>query len=539
MMAADDTDRQFILRGIKEGFRVTNVSVNTPPSYQPNHPSATNSKNIHSVQEQIKTEIDNGRYVVCSSPPHIISALGALPKPDSQDIRLIHDASRPHGSALNDFAVNDKYACSTVETAAAMVTKGAYMGKVDLTSAYRSVKIHPADYQYAGLQWTYPGAEAPTYMYDTRLMFGARLSASTFNRLTQAVVRIMQARGWEPNIIVYCDDFFITHQDKEKCRQIMNELMSVLRALGFAINYKKVIGPSTEIIFLGVEINSTAHTLGLPQGKLQSLISEAHTAQKKKSLSKHELQSLCGKLSWAAQVIYGGRTHLRRLIDATNGLKRASHRTRITQEIRLDIQWWMMVAKAYNGRSPILDSNPIAPVCIDACLQGGGGYHAGEWFSLAFADWPGTSSLSINYKEVLSLLPATHIWERHWENKRVYVYSDNQAAVAIINRGAAKNPMVMQHLRNIYWSSVKHNYRLKALYYPGKLNVVADAASRLMFPNGPERLQAALNHTFVDHPHAATSHKHQQHGPGRAGQNSNSVSAAGVCEQHEESIRNP
>ena len=383
-----------------------------------------------------------------------------------------------------------------------MVGRGDYMGKVDLTSAYRSVKIHPSDYPYAGLEWTFPGNNTPTYMTDTRLMFGARLSASTFNRITQAVVRIMGDRGWGHNVIVYCDDFFITHPDKQQCRLVMNELMVVLRALGFAINYNKLVGPSTKITFLGVEINSETHTLGLPHKKLQELIEEARTAQNRRSLTKHDLQSLCGKLSWAAQVIYGGRTHLRRLIDATNCLKRPGHRTRLTHDMKLDIQWWMIFAKAHNGRSPILDSNPITPVCIDACLQGGGGYHAGDWFSVAFSEWPGTKELSINYKEVLSLLPATHLWAAQWQNKRVFIYSDNQAAVAIINRGSAKQPMVMQHIREIYWASVQHNFRLKAIYYPGRLNVVADAASRLMFPNGPERLQAALNHTFINPPRA-------------------------------------
>ena len=134
------------------------------------------------------------------------------------------------------------------------------------------------DYTYVGLQWPYPGHSEPTYMHNTRLMFGARLSASSFNRLTQAVVRIMKLRGRGANVLVYCDDFFVTHKQKEECRAIMNELMGVLRELGFAINYSKLIGPSTKIVFLGVEIDSVAHTLGLPVGKMAELIAEGQRA---------------------------------------------------------------------------------------------------------------------------------------------------------------------------------------------------------------------------------------------------------------------
>ena len=538
-MAPMDEDRHFILQGVAEGFRVTNINVSTPPSYQRNHPSVTNCKNVHKVQAQIQEEINNGRYVVCAVRPHIISALGALPKPNSKEIRLIHDASRPHGTALNDFAISDKYTCSTVEAAAAMVKKNGYMGKVDLSSAYRSVRIHPSDYAYAGLQWTYPGHNRPTYMHDTRLMFGARLSASTFNRLTQAVVRIMKTRGRGANVLVYCDDFFITHERKEECRKIMNELMGVLRELGFAINYNKLVAPSTKITFLGVEINTVAHTLALPREKMAELIAEGRRAGARASMTKRELQSICGKLSWAAQVIYGGRTHLRRIIDATTKLARPHHRTRLTQEIRRDIQWWTEVAATHNGCTKILCNEPITPVCIDACLQGGGGYHAGQWYSVAYNQWPGTDQLSINYKEVLALVPACHIWAPLWENKRVYIYSDNQAAVAIINRGAAKEKTVMKYLREIYQSSVTHNYKLKAIYYPGKLNVVADAASRLVLPGGYQRLQAALSGAFINTPtvQRAINQQHVRHEHSRARQDSSEPPTAGVCEEHAQGVR--
>ena len=100
----------------------------------------------------IRKELANGRYVRHPGTPSIISALGAVPKKGADGLRLIHDASRPQGAALNDLAVNEHFSYETLEGAAALVSPGGFMGKVDLTAAYRSVKVHPHDHDKAGLE---------------------------------------------------------------------------------------------------------------------------------------------------------------------------------------------------------------------------------------------------------------------------------------------------------------------------------------------------------------------------------------------------
>ncbi len=92
---------------------------------------------------------------------------------------------------------------------------------------------------------------------------------------------------------------------------------------------------------------------------------------------------------------------------------------------------------------------------------------------------PQAQSLHINAKEVLALEPACVRWAHQWANRKVIVHSDNQAAVAQINRGTSKNPIVMAALRRIFWWSATFNFRLFCVYLPGVRNAVADAASRL------------------------------------------------------------
>ena len=38
---------------------------------------------------------------------------------------------------------------------------------------YRHVGLHPSQYKFTGMQWHFEGDSKPTYMYDTRLPFGA------------------------------------------------------------------------------------------------------------------------------------------------------------------------------------------------------------------------------------------------------------------------------------------------------------------------------------------------------------------------------
>ena len=59
-----------------------------------------------------------------------------------------------------------QYACK-------LIKQGDFLAKLDLSNAYRSVKIHPSNYPYTGLHWQFTGDTSDTFFYDTKLLFGA------------------------------------------------------------------------------------------------------------------------------------------------------------------------------------------------------------------------------------------------------------------------------------------------------------------------------------------------------------------------------
>lgn len=474
----EDSDRDFILSGIRNGFDIIDPDCNPIRVELDNHPSASvNSPYFKLASEQIQNEIDNGNYIPVDHPPVIVSPLGVIPKPDG-GIRIIHDCSRPQGQAVNDYVSNeDKHRFQSVDDAAKLVKKGYYMAKVDLKSAYRSVRLSKHSTTVTGLKWPINGSYQ--YFFDAKLPFGSKLAPGIFHRLSQAVRRIMARKGF-PNLVVYLDDFFICERSSRDCAKTLKALIKLLRELGFAINWKKVVDPCRKIVFLGIEIDSQRMELRLPEEKLVALKHELAVFSQRKRATRKQLQSLLGKLSYASSVVVGGRAFNRRIINAMCRLRHDSHRVRLRADVLADIYWWEVFMETFNGKAFIVDSKPVSAVYTDACVEGGGGFWGDNWFYVNWGlDWPKAAPLHINEKEVLSVALAAHYWGEFWRDRKVYVFSDNATTVSCINKCTSRNNVVMTAVRYLFWQSAFYNFHLKAIHIPGKNNVKADTISRL------------------------------------------------------------
>lgn len=479
-------DREFLLTGIRDGFHIVDADSVQHFAEVDNYLSATNDKMRARTEKQIINELDNGHYRIVNEKPNIISALGAIPKKSSSRVRLIHDASRPRGEALNDCTTTDHFKYQSISDATEFITPNCFFAKVDLANAYRSVKVHPSNFKATGLKWRFEGMNHDTYMVDERLPFGAARSPGIFHRITQAVRVIMANRGYK-TIVVYLDDFLIISETYDECLSALNELMRLLRELGFQLNYNKVEGPKQQLVFLGILIDSINMTLSVPEQKLSELRNDLQCFLNRAKVTKRDIQQLVGKMNWIAQIIYGGRFHIRRLIDRSNSLEKQWYRTRVTKDMKLDVCWWLDFMKIFNGTMPIVEFRPSTSLSIDACKVAAGAFYNGDFI---YTPWSNkTASLPINYLEVLSLEPAVQRWAHLWANKRVFVHCDNQAACAIIRKGSSKHPLVMQSLRRIFWSSAIYNFKLVPIYYPGKCNVLSDLVSRLHESNNLQRLK--------------------------------------------------
>ena len=104
--------------------------------------------------------------------PTTVSALGAIPRPDYDGIRLIHDCSQPEGNGLSTYAEIDKFSFQSLEDAITLPGPHYYMEKINLRNAYRTIPIHKSNFQATGLKWKFRNSHTFAYFMDTRLPFG-------------------------------------------------------------------------------------------------------------------------------------------------------------------------------------------------------------------------------------------------------------------------------------------------------------------------------------------------------------------------------
>ena len=92
----------FFWQALKMGFESPTRAAKLQRQRPKNHKSATLHSRRTLVEKELKTQIEQGNYVIASKKPAIISPLGAIPKDDGS-VRLIHDGSLPEGFSMNKY----------------------------------------------------------------------------------------------------------------------------------------------------------------------------------------------------------------------------------------------------------------------------------------------------------------------------------------------------------------------------------------------------------------------------------------------------
>ena len=468
----------FLRRGISNGFRIgwtpgSNLAL--PP---PNLQSAR--ANPEAVSALIAAESRAGRLAVAEVPDRFRkNPIGAIPKSNQPGkFRLIVDLSAPRGASVNDGI--DADLCSleyaSVAQAASLVKslgRGALMAKVDLSSAYRRVPVHPDDQYLLGLEW-----QGVVY-YDRALPFGLRSAPKIFTAVADALAWAMFARGVR-NFLHYLDDFFFcAPPSSPACAQAMETVVPLCAELGLPVAPAKLDGPSTTITFLGIEIDSCSQELRLPPEKLACITVKLKQWEGRRSATKCQLQSLIGLLNHAAAVVRPGRTFLRQLIDTMKIPKRQFHRVRLNEQCKADLAWWSTFIQAWNGISLFPNLSPGPEVVSDASGSWGCGAflsHSRKWFQIPWP--PNWLKTNIATKELLPVVVAAAIWGKHWTGLCVHFYSDNQAVVAALSARATRSPQLMHLLRCLFFFEAHFGFEHRAYHIRGSHNKLADALSR-------------------------------------------------------------
>ena len=138
--------------------------------------------------------------------------------------------------------------------------RGALLYKIDVSRTFRHVKGDPGDYDLLGLHWRH------VYV-DTCVPFGTRHGSQFFQCLSDAVRHIMHQRGF--CIIDYIDDY-VGFGVPSVMHASFASLFELMKDLGLTVSEKKLVPPSTQVVCLGVLIDTVKGTVSIPPEKIAS-----------------------------------------------------------------------------------------------------------------------------------------------------------------------------------------------------------------------------------------------------------------------------
>ena len=472
----------FVTTGIREGFRIGyDASRHDRRGAPKNMPSALERREV--VSSYLARECAEGRvlgpFEEHSLPQLHVNRIGVVPKHAPGEWRLIVDLSYPEGHSVNDGVAKDWCSLSyiSVDTAArAVAQKGqrAQLAKIDIKSAYRMLPVHPDDCGLLGMRW-----EGMLFV-DAALPFGLRSAPKIFTAVADALEWIVEQEG-VCSIMHYLDDFLLVGTpDGQDCAMSLDTFLTTCDRLGVPIAWDKLVRPTTVLPFLGIEIDTQAMQLRLPEAKLRELRELITLWKDKRSCRRKELESLIGKLQFAGAVVKPGRTFLRRLFELLSAAKKDHHHIALRKAAKSDIIWWDTFLELWNRVAlmpPVVPRHASHHLFTDASGSSGCGAIWGrQWLQYQWQG--GFREKPIATQELLPILLACMIWGHQWVGDTVMVHCDNQAVVSVTNSGYSKNSDMMHLLRCLFFICAYWGFEVRAEHIPGERNIAADAISR-------------------------------------------------------------
>jgi hypothetical protein len=164
-----------------------------------------------------------------------------------------------------------------------------------------------------------------------------------------------------------------------------------------------------------------------------------------------------------------------------------------------DLSWWGTCLLDMNGRRRIIDTSGWASTSFFTDANEGTGIgvfvdserHLGLTFAECARRFPQLgpplapdASVAIHIKELFAVLVAVTAFPDVVRDALVVVRTDNTVVEAAINSGASRavDPLMMRFVRELFWASVRLNFRIVASYISTFDNGLADALSRQQWP---------------------------------------------------------
>ena len=422
-----------------------------------------------------------------------ISPLMTREKTGSDNRRTIVDPSWPHGSSVNHGVAKNKYLQAYYHLSYPSVDHivdylkrlgpGALIYKVDISRAFRHLRIDPGDLDLLGLHHG-------SYYLDGSLAFGFRHGSFFFQKCSDAIRYIMKKFGY-PNLLNYIDDLIYIGLPSN-IQHSYDFLLQLLQELGLEISHNKLVAPATSAVCLGILVDSVNRNISIPHEKLQEIVKLCASWNNKKFCTKNQLQSLLGSLLYITKCVRPARFFLNRMLQVLRD-NHTSKNIRLTEGFLKDLNWFNTFLCSYNGVT-FYDNKPIQAVIeLDASFTGLGAIFENMIYALPLPHQH--LGFNITQLEMLNIMVALKVWGYCWSNMPIEIKCDNLAVVQVLQEGRARDPLLATIARNIWMLTSVFNIQLSVSHIAGKNNAIADLLSRWWETNNrDQKLSSLLPH---------------------------------------------
>ena len=368
------------------------------------------------IAEELKYGTLYGPFDDTPIPVHI-SPLMTRAKQNSDKRRTIVDLSWPKNASVNAAVQKNVYLGShfivkyqsldDITRELRKLGPGALIYKVDISRAFRHIRIDPGDIDLLGIRHK-------SLFLDGSLPFGFRLGSGIFERCSDAIRYIMKNFGHNA-LINYIDDLIYIGLPS-KIYHSYCQLLSLLEELGLEISQSKLVSPSPSVVCLGIQVNTVARMLSIPDEKLIEIKQLCEQWVHKKNCTKNQLQSLLGSLLYITRCVRPARNFLNRMLQI---LRDNVHTNFIvlSHQFFQDLEWFRVILHHFNG--VIFYDNKLIhhEVNLDASLNGLVACFGNEVYALPLP--VGFLNLHITQLEMLNVVVALKVWANIWANKRI------------------------------------------------------------------------------------------------------------------------
>lgn len=287
-----------------------------PPSQQ--HPPENYSSVLgfgSLVEEKLQADIDKGVLEVISAEELAdptakfwFHPLGAVPKGDI-DCRIIVDSK---ATGLNAVIRDTIMALHSVRTVIGACKLGSYGCSFDKKAGFNQLLLRQGAVNFVCV--TTPSGRKCRYRF---LCFGLKCAPFLFQGTMMELRRMLVENGIVDCFIsVYIDDWTLVDVCRFRLEANRLRFKSQIMEWGFVLHDEKESLPSQVFDCVGYTVDTVGLRLFLSEqkclkklGALDSFLRQAEEAGWKVPI--YVFESLLGKLSHAASVMYGGRWHLR------------------------------------------------------------------------------------------------------------------------------------------------------------------------------------------------------------------------------------